>query len=330
MGIYDRDYIRREGPSFLGSFADRGTVCKWLIAINVVVFIVQVLTLQRTDHLGVPLAHPEAGPVTTAFELDVSRVMAGEVWRLLTYAFLHSVSSPMHIIFNMLFLWWFGSEVEDIYRPREFLAIYLTGAVLGGIAYCLTALAGGHQLIGPGGHPLLDAAGRPIYLPCIGASAAVTTVLVLCAIHYPTRVIYLFFVLPIPIWAFVVFAVAKDALTFFGRLDTSVAVDAHLAGAAFGLLYYKAGWRLTELWPSFQGWRRRRAQPRLRVFREEEEEAPTPVSVVAAPPRLEDEQLEAKMDAVLEKLSRVGKENLTESEREVLLRASEVFKRRRT
>ena len=50
----------------------------------------------------------------------------------------------------------------------------------------------------------------------------------------------------------------------------------------------------------------------------------------AAPPAQEDEQLEAKMDAILEKISRVGKENLTESEHAVLQRASEVFRRRRS
>src|SRR5438094_821233 len=38
MGIYDRDYYRREGQSFLGSLTERGTVCKWLIGVNVICF----------------------------------------------------------------------------------------------------------------------------------------------------------------------------------------------------------------------------------------------------------------------------------------------------
>ena len=42
MGINDRDYIRRGGPSFLGSFVERGTICKWLIGVNVVVFMIQI------------------------------------------------------------------------------------------------------------------------------------------------------------------------------------------------------------------------------------------------------------------------------------------------
>ena len=45
----------------------------------------------------------------------IEAVKSGEVWRLLTYAFLHDPFSPLHIIFNMLFLWWFGSDVEDIF-----------------------------------------------------------------------------------------------------------------------------------------------------------------------------------------------------------------------
>ena len=39
MTIYDREYYRKEGPSFLGSFARHGQVCKWIILINVAVFV---------------------------------------------------------------------------------------------------------------------------------------------------------------------------------------------------------------------------------------------------------------------------------------------------
>ncbi len=134
MGIYDRDYVRREGPSFLGSFVERGRVCRWLIGINVVAFIVQILTLPHDDV-------PGFGWFTDALDLTVSGVLHGQVWRLLTYAFLHDTQSIWHILFNMLFLWWFGSDVEDLYGPREFLAFYLTAAFLGGVAYFLSSVA---------------------------------------------------------------------------------------------------------------------------------------------------------------------------------------------
>jgi membrane associated rhomboid family serine protease len=300
MGIYDRDYYRREGPSLFGSFADRGTVCKWLIGVNAAVFILQMFTKGQGS----------LGPLTDALDLRVAEVAHGQVWRLLTYAFLHDPNSVMHILFNMLFLWWFGADLEDLYRPKEFLAFYLTSAVAGGIVHVALVKL-----------DLMRAA------PVLGASGAVTAVVMLCALHYPTKIILLFMILPVPIWAFVVFMVAKDAFTLLGRAETGVAVDVHLAGAAFGFFYQKCHLHLTSLWPQLKAWRRRQSQPRLRVFRDEEE-TPTPVSVAAAAPA-DEEQLEAKMDAILEKISRTGKESLTETERALLLRASEVYKRKR-
>lgn len=308
MGIYDREYYRREGPSYLGSFAERGKACKWLIGLNIVLFIAQMVTVKRVQVEGITIATEE--PVTRALELSVPAVMHGEVWRLLTYSFLHTTASLWHILFNMLFLGWFGFDVEDIYGPREFVAFYLSAAFLGGVAYTLTVLMG---LSAP--------------LPCIGASGAVTAVLVLCAIHFPTRVIYLFMLLPVPIWLFVVAEVAMDAYTFFSQTSTLTAVSVHLAGALFAWVYHQRQWRMMDWVPRWQQWRRQRARPRLRVYREEE--PPTPVSVAAPTAPSEDEHLEARMDAILEKISRSGKESLTEGEREFLLRASEIIKRRR-
>src|SRR5450755_2512564 len=72
MGINDRDYVRREGPSFLGSFVERGTICKWLIGINVAVFIVQLLTRESG---GGDFFSEAAGPFTDALLLDVSKII---------------------------------------------------------------------------------------------------------------------------------------------------------------------------------------------------------------------------------------------------------------
>ena len=124
MGIYDREYYRRDGPSFLGSFIERGTICKWLIGINIVCFLLQTAT---TTHVRGGVEEP----FTDALLLDVPKVLNGEVWRLLTCAFLHG--GFMHILFNMLFLWWFGQQIEEDYGPREFLGFYENG--LSGYTY---------------------------------------------------------------------------------------------------------------------------------------------------------------------------------------------------
>ena len=148
MGIYDRGWYRNEGPSFLDSLANRGRVCWWLIAINVGVFIVQVLSRPAQDPWMRTLIDPD-GPFTSAFILDVNKVMDGQVWRLLTYAFLHSTASLWHIAMNMLFLYLFGREIEDLYGAGEFLAFYLVAAVVGGVAFVhhanLAALPPGTQ-----------------------------------------------------------------------------------------------------------------------------------------------------------------------------------------
>ncbi len=292
MGIYDREYYRREGPSFLGSFSGQGQVCKWLILINVIAFLCQLIL----------------GGFTDLFELDPAAVRSGEVWRLLTYAFLHDPYQPMHILFNMLFLWWFGKDMEDLYGAREFLAFYLVSATLGGLAYFGWAVYG------------------HILNPCVGASGAVTAVMVLFAFHYPRRRVWIWFLFPVPVWVIVAFQVVLDTYLFVGRVPTSTAVTVHLAGAVFALLYYQGHWRLLNWWSNLR--LRQRARPNLRVYREEADAPAEPLA--SAAPRDADEQLEAKLDAVLEKVARFGQGSLTEAERQILVRASEVYRRRRT
>jgi membrane associated rhomboid family serine protease len=318
MGIYDREYYRKEGPSFLGSFSERGKICKWLIGLNILFFVIQIAApkpeeqlIERRDGRIARIQPPDA--FTAAFQLDVDKVLhQGQVWRVLTYSFLHQYEPhqlPWHIIWNMLFLWWFGTDVEDTYGPREFLAIYLMAAFLGGIAFVLTWVSG-----------LTGAA-------CIGASGAVMAVMVLCALHYPKRIILLFFILPVPIWAFVLWEVFQDAWHFLTGTPGGTAVTVHLAGAAFAFCYFQRHWRLITFWDSVRSWYRQRSRPRLRVYRED---APVGAPLSSLSGTADDDQLEAKLDQVLEKVAQYGQASLSESERAILMRASEVYKRRRT
>jgi membrane associated rhomboid family serine protease len=313
MGIYDREYYRREGPSLFGSFADQGLICKWLIGINIVCFILQMVTRTPVPFEEIPFVGSAwRQPFTDALLLNVDKVWQGEVWRLVTYAFLHSTSSPWHIVFNMLFLYWFGRQVEEQLGAREFLAFYLGGVLAAALAYVAATIPG--WLTGN----------------ALGASGGVMAVLVLAALYHPRQVIYVFLLIPVPIWGFVLFLVVSDAFNLLGGTSGGVATSAHLGGALFGFAYYRLGWRLTGLLPSLSTWKRSRAHPRLRLYREDEEPAARPAAPRPAPPvRAEDEQLEAQMDAILAKIPRVGMEGLTEHERELLLRASEAIKRRR-
>ena len=242
MGIYDRDYYRRDGSGFM-VFTNRGAVCKWLIAINVGMFLLQFVTLRSAGVVEDFAPRGDPGFFTDALVLDRPLVLEGQVWRLLTYAFLHDTGSLWHILFNMLFLWWFGSDMEDLLGPREFLAFYLTAAVLGGLGFMLAGLMGSQIGV------------------CLGASGAVTAVLVLCACYYPSRMILVFF-LPVPIWLFVGFQVAQDAFAFISNARTTTAVSVHLAGALFGFLYFRRHWRLMNLWPNWKSWQKQPRRPR--------------------------------------------------------------------
>jgi membrane associated rhomboid family serine protease len=314
MGIYDRDYYR-EGPSYLDALIPSGLVCKWLIGINIVVFIAQIITRGSTT-LAINGMHTP-GWLTTTFWLKPDDVLSGQVWQLLSYAFLHDPDNFWHIALNMLFLWWFGSDLELMYGPREFLTFYLVSALAGGVAYQAWALA------------------RHENIPCLGASGAVTALLVLCACHFPTRLIYVMMLVPVPLWLFAIFNVALDGYRLISGQSYGVAVSVHVAGAAFAFAYYKLHWRLYEWLTSWSfTLPRRRSRPRLRLFRPEDADLPQePVPVHAASAGEAgpvDEHLEAKLDAVLEKLARSGKESLTDGERQILMRASEIYKRRRT
>jgi membrane associated rhomboid family serine protease len=55
----------------------------------------------------------------------------GEVWRLLTYMFLHG--GPFHLFFNLLALWMFGVEIEQLWGTRRFVVFYLAGGVCSGL-----------------------------------------------------------------------------------------------------------------------------------------------------------------------------------------------------
>jgi membrane associated rhomboid family serine protease len=297
MGINDRDYYRDEGPSFLGSLNDQGKACTWLIGINIACFILQILTLGPRGDLG---------PFTNATILDARLVFQGQIWRLITSVFLHDTGGFFHILFNMLALWWFGRQVEDHLGTKEFLLMYLTAGVLASLAFCLTYALGFN---GP---------------RALGASGAVAGVLMLCACYFPGQVIYLFFILPIPLWWIIIFMIASDGYQLLmGRVRPTpgeVASAAHLGGLLFGYLYFRLGWRLSR-WLVAPA--RPRAKPKLRLY-DPEPEPPRPTSAR----RLADEHLEAQVDAILEKIARVGMAGLTDSEREILQKASDEIRRR--
>jgi membrane associated rhomboid family serine protease len=323
MGIHDRDYYRDDDGGFFANWSRSAQVTKSLMVLTAAIFVIQLATkpAQNLDH--------DSGAFTRSLELVGSKVLfQGEVWRLITSGFLHNTGDIFHILFNMLFLWFVGRELEERYGPREFLAFYL-------VALVVSALV----LIGT---TALKLNGSTLNTSTMaGSSGAVTAALLVFILHAPNRRILLFFVIPMPIWVLGVLFVGRDfvVMLFSKSADsdpsTRVAFAAHLGGAAFGALYFLARIHITAWLPSWPIKAAQRAQPRLRVRHEEDaaepelpEEPPMPPPPVKSEADL-DEQLEAQLDAVLAKVAKQGQASLTSSERAILKRASELYRRRR-
>ena len=296
MGIYERDYYRDDRRRMLDAVIPEGGFCKFLIVAMVGAFVLQ--WSERPD-----------SAVVDRFSLSLEGILNGHIWQFLTFSFFSPSLGLIALIFSLVFIWWLGSDLEQLYGSLEFLCLYFA-----------TTLAAGAVFLG------WSFFRDTPELPLRGAMGPITAITVLFAWHFPNHTIRLFMVLPVPMWLMAVVQIVSAV--YFGREQFSYI----LAAAAFASLYYKKQWRLSSV---FQGWSRRKTQQRsrgsLRVFDPEQDDDAEPVAVAA--PNLSiavlDEHLEAKVDAVLEKMARNGKESLSEKERQVLIRASEIYRRKR-
>jgi membrane associated rhomboid family serine protease len=210
MGIYDRDYTRDQyggGGHVRFTMPALMPVVKWLLIINVAVFVASsVIPLLRNLSVAWFSVHPE------------SVGMSLQIWRLVTYQFLHG--GVGHIFWNMLILFFFGPMLEGQWDSRRFLVFYLVCGAMGGVLYTLLAFTG-----------VLDVG------VLIGASGAIYGILAAGAILYPKRRVYVFFGLfPIP---FYILAIILACVSFMGITNSPNAGGeaAHLAGMAAGAVY---------------------------------------------------------------------------------------------
>ena len=72
-------------------------------------------------------------------ELDPEKVKKGQVWRIVTGAFCHDRFGVWHILFNLLFIYWFGRRLELLYGSREFCLFYFGSVIFSSLVYVLVA-----------------------------------------------------------------------------------------------------------------------------------------------------------------------------------------------
>jgi membrane associated rhomboid family serine protease len=137
------------------------------------------------------------------------------LWQLLTYVFLHGGFS--HILFNLLALWMFGGELENYWGSKKFLRFFLFCGIGAGI--CTVVFS-----------PLQ-------FVPVIGASGAIYGLLLAFGWLFPNRLIYIYFLFPIPAKYFVIIFGLIELFASMEGTGGGIAHLTHLGGILFGLFY---------------------------------------------------------------------------------------------
>jgi rhomboid family protein len=182
---------------------------KWLIGINVGAFLLQALIPGLIFSFGLI-------PAEAIGEL--------RIWQLATYMFLHA--NVFHLLFNMLALWMFGTEIERIWGTRQFVKFYfVTGMGAALLTVLFAALPFGFA------RELQQAV-------VIGASGAIYGLLLAYALYYPDRPVLLALLFPIPAKYFVMIIGAIAFYSSFGATG-GVASATHLGGLIVAYFYLR-------------------------------------------------------------------------------------------
>ena len=144
-------------------------------------------------------------------------------WSLISYFFLHM--NFMHILWNMLFLYWFGKIIHDNIGNNAIISLYVLGGIIGGLFYMSL-----YNII-----PYYSE--RVSESLMLGASAGVFSVVVGSATLLPNYTFYLLFLGPVRIKYIALFYVLLSFLDVSG--NNAGGEIAHLGGAFIGFLYIK-------------------------------------------------------------------------------------------
>jgi membrane associated rhomboid family serine protease len=175
----------------------------FIIGINVLIFVMQQINPRISSYLAMnPLA-----------------VMHGYYWQFITYMFAHGGIS--HLLFNMLALFLFGAQVEQRMGSKEFLLYYLaTGILAGVLSFVIYWFTGAYGVF------------------LLGASGALFAVQLAYATFFPDAVIYIWGILPLRAPIMVLGFTALELFSSVFGFRSGVAHLTHLAGFAFGWLYF--------------------------------------------------------------------------------------------
>jgi len=207
MGIADEIKLSFKNGSYLTK----------LIYINLAIWI-----MVRLIFVGFMLSGSDGSQILgwlvlpASFDLFLTRP-----WTLITYMFLHF--EFLHILFNVLWLYWFGKIFLEYHNQRRLLSLYLLGGLAGGLAFMIS-----YNLV-----PVFK--GSVLFTQLLGASASVIAIVIAIAVYVPNHLIHLVFIGPVKIkWI----AVISILLYIIGLSGSNAGGNfAHLGGALWGWLY---------------------------------------------------------------------------------------------
>ena len=261
-----------------------------IILINIIVFVsISVVQVVLT-----------ISGLSTFFTMFINKLMLPsslgtfilQPWSLITYFFLHM--SFMHILWNMLFLYWFGKIINDNIGNNALISLYVLGGIIGGLFYMAV-----YNIVPYYGERVSDSL-------MLGASAGVFSVVVGSATLMPNYTFYLLLIGPVRIKYIALFYVL---LSFFDVAGTNAGGEiAHLGGAFIGYIYIRRlqnGVNIGEGIINF-----------INFFSEKKENKKENIQ------KETDETTQDEVDKILDKISESGYSSLTSKEKERLFNAS--------
>lgn len=218
--LSDRSYMRSDYEQ------PKTSVLVWLIVVIVAAFILQMVFLRWFG----------AGQgFMSAFAVTIEGLKSGKVWTLFTYSFLHSTDNLLHIVGNLLGLYFIGRVLLPVMGDKRFLYFFGAAVVAGGLVWTAT-----HWM---------NSSSQPYREYLVGASAGVTGLFIIFASLYPNQQItfLLFFIIPVSLkpkhMAYGLIGLDLLGFLFYEVMGAvspfGFAHSAHLGGMLTGWLYYR-------------------------------------------------------------------------------------------
>jgi membrane associated rhomboid family serine protease len=232
------------------------------------------------------------------------KIALTQPWRIVTYLFLHH--DVWHILFNMLWLYWMGRQVEMDLGPRTFSSIYFISGIGGALLNLLLSGVFGTT-------------------PVIGASGAVYGIMVAFALLYPNAPIMLFLLPPLPAKYVIAGLIAIDVILIGDK--TAIARLVHVGGALTGFVVVRAhlqGISITK-WIDFLMYYVQKFQHSAETIKSTAKAKAKPKNSsmrIVDDVQIIEEIDQTELDRILDKIAKTGYDGLSADEKRVLFEMS--------